>query len=157
MKESSYSDQLAAISKVAEEGDNEAGEKLLRLFAGLAREPDENCSDYAENAHPELVRHIARCLARILDEGMDPREALCIKRPKNRPLDKGKIAARHDAALHAYCRARGQGQTHEQASDTAVREVFGLTESVMKHIYEDAGNKFKRDLLVMLYTREVAS
>lgn len=156
MEESSYSDELAAISKAAEEGDNEAGEKLLRVFAGLAREPDENCSDYAENAHPELVRHIARCLARILDEGMDPREALCIKRPKHRPLDKGKIATRHDAALHAYCHARAQGQTHVEASNTSVGEVAGLTESVMKSVYEDAG-KFKRDILIALYTHEVGT
>lgn len=141
----SYAKELLVMVRKAKKGDIEAGEILLRLFAKTR----------GKNAHPVLVRHVARCIGRILDDDVEPREALCIKRPANRRADTGKIAARHDAALHAYCRARGQGQTHVQASDTAVREVAGLTEGVMKHVYEDAGNKFKRDLLVKLYTHEV--
>lgn len=143
-----HSRSIKDMSKEAENGDTEAGEKLLRMFADLKKS--------SENAHPVLVAHVARCLARILDEDMDPRAALCIKRPAQRPRDKGKIAARHDAALHAYCRARARKQTHEEASNTAVSEVSGLTPGVMKNVYEAAG-KFKRDFLIALYTREVGT
>jgi hypothetical protein len=119
------------------------GEKLLNMFADLAISPD--------NAHPELVRHVARCIGRIVMSNQDPRTALCIKRKPHRGKDAGKIKARNEAALHEYCKARAGGKGHDDARSDAVRAVPGMTESAMKHVYDES-DKFKRDILILLYT-----
>lgn len=138
-----YTDELRSLSKAAWAGDTVAGEKLLTMFAELALSP--------ENAHPELVRHVARCIGRIVVCNHDPRTALCIKRKPHRAKDSGSIKARHEEALHAYCKARGSGISHDAALIAAVSAVKGMTESAMKHVYDNA-DKFTRDLLIILYT-----
>lgn len=139
----SYDEELRALSLSAESGNSEAGNRLLKLFSELASD--------GTNAHPELVEHVARCIGRIINDDSDPREALCIKRPAQRPKDTGAIAARNDAGLHKYCAARARGETHERAIILSCT-VQGLTESAMKAIYESTG-PFKRNLLIELYRR----
>ena len=140
-----YTDELRELSKRAWSGDAEAGRKLLVMFAQLAISPD--------NAHPELVRHVARCIGRIVNCDHEPRESLCIKRPRNRVKDSGKIKERHDAALKEYCSARARGISHDEAILEASK-VPGMTESAMKHLYENT-KKFDRDFLILLHTPKV--
>jgi hypothetical protein len=138
-----YTDELRSLSKAAWAGDTVAGERLLTIFAELALSPD--------NAHPELVRHLARCIGRIIVCKHDPRTALCIKHKPHRPKDSGLIKERNEQALHEYCKARGSGISHDAALNAAVLAVKGMTVSAMKHVYDNT-DKFKRDLLINLYT-----
>ncbi len=55
----SYSEELRELSEAAEGGDCDAGERLLALFASLA--------DDSHDPHPELVRHMARCVRRYVN------------------------------------------------------------------------------------------
>jgi len=140
-----YADELRELSKSAWGGNTDSGRRLLEMFAKLATSP--------ENAHPELIRHVARCIGRIVNCNHEPRESLCIKRPKHRRKDTGQIRKRNEAALHEYCSARARGISHDDAMNEAVKNVKGMTDSAMRHIYDN--NKFTRDILILLYTPKV--
>ncbi|MDP1651768.1 MAG: hypothetical protein Q8L56_03500 [Rhodocyclaceae bacterium] len=127
---SSQSQVLARLSEAAEGGDAEAGIELMRLFAETGRIP-------GATVHPVLVAHVARCIGRIVNDGMEPREALCIKRKAHRQKDTGAIAARNEAALLLYCQARADDAKHEDAMEKAAKEA-GVSESAMRHLYEDS-------------------
>jgi hypothetical protein len=143
-----YSVELRQLSEAAESGDFIAGERLLRLFADLAEGPD--------GVHPELLRHVAKCIQRVLTADVDARKALCIGRPANRTKDTGKIAERNNRGLWAYCAGRASGLSHDAALDKAVETVEGLTLPALKKVYDEAG-AIKRNLLISLYTRELST
>lgn len=136
----SYDDELNELSEKAESGDAEAGEKLLRLFATLADDP--------ENAHPILVRHVARCVASLLED-KEPRAAFCIQRSRGAPRSK-EVAAQREAIVHEYCRARAEGMTHEDAKEHVV-SALGVTDSRVQKAYESAPH-ISRMILIKLYT-----
>ncbi len=131
----SYDDELNELSDEAESGDVDAGKKLLHLFATLAGDP--------ENAHPILVGHVARCVARLL-EGKEPRAAFCIQRS-------GPGAPRRDAQrekiLHEYCQARAEGLSDADARVMVVKSLR-VTEDQVDKAYKS--DPIKRSILIRL-------
>jgi hypothetical protein len=129
MRMPSYAEELASLSNAAESGDVEAGERLFHLFAGLADDPD--------GAHPELVRHVARCLRRLMDHPIKDRanaamKELCVLRPKHRPPD-SVPNPRKVEALTVYFAARASG---ERAADAIAKgaEAGAISDETMKDL-----------------------
>lgn len=107
----SYSEELRELSEAAEGGDCDAGERLLALFASLA--------DDSHDPHPELVRHMARCVRRYVNlEARERRDgaqkAFCVHRPRSRPISV-ETNARHVMALVEFYVARIQNVSFEEA------------------------------------------
>lgn len=122
-----YARELRSRSRAAEEGDHAEGEKLLRLFAELAENPD--------GAHPELVRHVARCVGRFLDSENRVKGALkafCVARPANRPPNMS-VRDRHITALREYFRQRALASGVEKAIRCGAK-AGSISESAMKRI-----------------------
>jgi len=134
-----YSDELRDLSEAARGGDTTKGARLLKLFSDLALSP--------ENAHPELVRHVAHCIGLIINGNQDPREALCIKRKAHREKDSGKIKDRQELAREEYCKARASGCSHDKSMELAITNTPGMTESAMKHLYDNS-NKTVLDAFI---------
>lgn len=108
---SSYDRELRELSQAAEQGDADAGEKLLKLFASLVNFP--------EHAHPELVRHLAKCVVRFrnldsVQRRTDAPRAFCVQKPKHRPPNL-KPSENHIRAWHAFRSARAEGKSFEEA------------------------------------------
>jgi hypothetical protein len=106
-----YEQEIRQLSKAAEGGDTVAGEKLLNLFSELATDP----ADY----HPELVRHVARCVKRFM--ALEPekrrdgaRRAFCVQRPPHRS-PQFKPNEHHVKAMATFYLARAQGISFEEA------------------------------------------
>lgn len=107
----SYGSELRELSLAAEKGDTEAGEKLLKLFASLVNFP--------EQAHPELVRHLAKCVVRFrnldsVQRRTDSPRAFCVQKPKHRPPNL-KPSENHIRAWCAFLYARAEGKSFEEA------------------------------------------
>lgn len=106
-----YSAELRGLSEAAEGGDSDAGERLLALFASLA--------DVYNDPHPELVRHLARCVRRYVNlPAIERRDggqrAFCVQRPRRRPAA-DKPDESHVKALVEFFVARSQGASFEEA------------------------------------------
>lgn len=106
-----YGKELQQLSKDAEDGDTEAGEKLLHLFATLADDP--------HNHHPVLLRHVARCVKRFM--ALEPqkrrdgaRKAFCIQRPPHRS-PQFKPNEQHVKAMASFYLARAKDISFEEA------------------------------------------
>ena len=104
----------AEANAAAKSGGNEAAILLLSTFAGLAEEED----DPTNPPHPELVRHVARCLARWAESDFDhkgARAAFLVEAKQGRKKAGTKIEARNDSALREYARLRGERVSHDKA------------------------------------------
>lgn len=136
-----YDDELRALITEANSGDPVAGNKLLTLFASLSEDPAE--------AHPELVRHVARCIGNLLNANPihgSAAKAMCIQKPKNRVADKS-TSVRHVKALSAYYAALAKGLSCSEA-----REVAGEAGSISPERVHDlvARNKSRAPLEVLI-------
>jgi len=112
-----------AIEK-AKGGDFDAGEDLLRMFAAEAKTP--------------IERYIGDAFLAILD-GVEPREALNIKRPPHRRKERERQERNRMLALCArlYCQA---GLTQEAAFGL-LAERMGLSESTVRDAFRQSESK----------------
>lgn len=88
-------------------GDTEAAHMLLNLFASLAEDPDPD-----NPPHPDLVRHVARCLVRWSGSGFatdEARGAFLLSGNVGRPKAAMVISDRNRNAMFDYANARAQG------------------------------------------------
>jgi hypothetical protein len=117
------------LSEAAEEGDHEAGNKLLQGFSTLADDPT--------NPHPDLVRHMAQCVKRFLEaecSADSARKAFLIDRPRHRPPSK-RVEQRHVEALVEYYRRRATGEGKEVAVASGAK-AGKFSESAMRKVLE---------------------
>ena len=149
---SSYDRELRELSRAAEQGDADAGEKLLKLFASLVNSP--------EHAHPELVRHMAKCVVRFmnldsLQRRKDAPRAFCVQKPSHRPANI-KPAENHIRAWHAFLLARSEGKSFEKAkalgaaagnvSEETMHDLARSTKRTKQALNEEMSALFKLSL-----------
>jgi hypothetical protein len=142
-----YAEELRGLSTAAEAGDADAGETLLQRFATLSEDPTD--------AHPELVRHLARCVGRFINSDSRTKSALrafCIARPAHRPVEPS-VRARHVNAMTEYYRQRALGKGRVASIESAAK-AGSLSEAGVRRLLEKNDSSISVGAMMCLSTEE---